>query len=262
MAWSGSPIAVSPAPSPLISRSSSYWAGSMSWYSSTLIRGQRARSPAAASGSSRSTAAASSTRPSKSTRSRSASALRSAGSASAISLRPSRPDPATSVATCSAVASSATLNRGESPAASWCSRRIRRPRPWNVVTAGWPSEQRAASRSCISWGARRESATPLRRGAAGGAWNPGPFGTLVFDAGQAEQGHLVQLVRLEQADRAVLAVVARVPDDLAAAQPGDGLAEQRPAHPAYIVDRDVAQDTQLGSERGDQPPDLAVHLLA
>jgi hypothetical protein len=38
----------------------------------------------------------------------------------------------------------------------------------------------------------------------------------------------VQFVRLEQADRAVLAVVPGVPDDLAAAQPGDALTEQRP----------------------------------
>ena len=114
-----------------------------------------------------------------------------------------------------------------------------------------PVQQRSGRRGGMKRagevGGRRESATPLRRGAAGGAWNPGPFGTLVFDAGQAEQGHLVQFVRLEQADRAVLAVVARVPDDLAAAQPGDGLAEQRPAHSAYVVDRDVAQDAQLGS---------------
>src|ERR1700750_1352357 len=52
MAWSGSPIAVSPGPSPLISRSSSYWTGSMSWYSSTLTWGQRARRPGAVSRSS------------------------------------------------------------------------------------------------------------------------------------------------------------------------------------------------------------------
>ena len=88
-----------------------------------------------------------------------------------------------------------------------------------------------------------------RRGAGGGAGWPDPFGVLILlpGAGQAEQGHLVQFVRLEQADRAVLAVVPRVPDDLAAAQPGDALAEQRAAHPAHVVERDVAQDAQLGS---------------
>ena len=162
MAWSGSPIAVSPAPSPVSARSRSYCTGSMSWYSSTLTNGHRARSPAAIPGSPASSAADSSASPSKSTRPRAISSPRSAGrpSGSSASLRPSRSDPVSSAATRTSAASSATPNEGGSPAASGCSPRIRRPRPWNVVTVSssagpastWP---RPASRSRISWAARR-----------------------------------------------------------------------------------------------------------
>src|SRR5215471_19097636 len=47
MAWSGSPMTVSPVPSPLSRRSSAYWLASMSWYSSTLISRQRSCSASA-----------------------------------------------------------------------------------------------------------------------------------------------------------------------------------------------------------------------
>ena len=40
-------MTVSPEPSPLSRRSRAYWLASMSWYSSTLTSGQRARNPAA-----------------------------------------------------------------------------------------------------------------------------------------------------------------------------------------------------------------------
>ena len=72
----------------------------------------------------------------------------------------------------------------------------------------------------------------------------------------------VQFIRLEQPDGAVLAVVARVPDHLAPAQPGDALGEQRTAGPAQVIERDLAQDAQLRPQRGDQPAHLAGHLLA
>ena len=72
-----------------------------------------------------------------------------------------------------------------------------------------------------------------------------------------------QFTRLEQPDQAVLAVVTRgIPDDLAAPQPGDALAEQRPARAAEVIQRSLAQDGQLRSERGDQPADPAGDLLA
>ena len=125
-------------------------------------------------------------------------------------------------------------------------------------------EKRAGRRSPVG---RRSRGVLIRSRRAGrGAGKPAPFGIIgLLGGGRAvhrEQGHAVQLVRPEQADRAVLAVVTRVPDDLAAAQPGDALAEQRPAGPAQVVERDVAQDAQLGSERGHQLADRAGHLLA
>ncbi len=140
MAWSGSPITVRPVPSPASSRSSVYCAASMSWYSSTLIRGQRSRSRAATAGAPSSTATASSIRPSKSTRSRAArpwrSSSRRCGSAAAPAsrARPPRGDPASSVATSSTACSSATVKSAASPASSCCSRKIISPSPWNVVT--------------------------------------------------------------------------------------------------------------------------------
>jgi hypothetical protein len=135
--------------------------------------------------------------------------------------------------------------------------------PSAMAAARWSSSSPSSSVPVVAGaGTAGLASARLGAGAGRGAGEPGPFGSLVFGAGQAEQGHLVQLVRLEQADRAVLAVVPGVPDDLAAAQPGDALAEQRSAHPAHVVERDVAQDAQLGSQRGDQPPDLAGHLLA
>ena len=95
---------------------------------------------------------------------------------------------------------------------------------------------------------------------------PAPFGFILGrgrrQAGHREQRRARQFTRLEQPDRAVLAVVTRVPDDLAAPQPGDALAEQRPARTAQVIERDLAQDAQLRPERGDQPADLADHLLA
>ena len=132
---------------------------SMSWYSSTLMYGHRARSPAAMAGVPASSAADISVRPSKSTRPRRTSSCRRASlpSGSPASCRPSRSDPVSSAATRSRAASSATSNRSGSPASAWYSRRIRRPRPWNVVTVSSPARlaPSPARRSRISWAARR-----------------------------------------------------------------------------------------------------------
>jgi hypothetical protein len=136
----------------------------MSWYSSTLISGQRLRSDSATSGSAASRAAGSSMRPSRSTRSREPRALvsfsRVTGSpaASASSRLPAAADPASSAATSSSSVSSATRNPVASPASSWCSRRIIRPSPCRVVTVtrrSAPAGSLAVSRACISSAARR-----------------------------------------------------------------------------------------------------------
>ena len=112
---------------------------------------------------------------------RAAPAAPSGSSASpASSLRPSRSDPVSSAATRSRAASSATPNRGGSPAASWCSRRIRRPRPWNVVTVSSAGSSRAA--------AARQPGQPvphlLRR-------PPGERDGQELPGGQAQLGDLV-----------------------------------------------------------------------
>src|ERR1035438_8114016 len=106
-----------------MARSRVYCTGSMSWYSSTLTRGQRARRPAATARFSLSRAAGISTRLSKSTRSRAARCWRRAWLASgssgtaASSLRASRSEPVSSVAAARRVASSARANWGGTPTA-------------------------------------------------------------------------------------------------------------------------------------------------
>jgi hypothetical protein len=72
----------------------------------------------------------------------------------------------------------------------------------------------------------------------------------------------VPFIRLEQPDGAVLPVVAGLPDHLAPPQPADAFGEPGAAHPAQVLERDLAQDAQLRSERGHQPAQLAGHLLA
>ena len=110
--------------------------------------------------------------------------------------------------------------------------------------------------------------TPARGQPVRGLRHHGPFGRILFFPGRGglgghgEQRRPVQFARLEQPDGAVLAVVARVRDHLAPAQPGDALAEPRTAGPGQVIERDLAQDAQLRPERGDQPAHLAGHLLA
>ena len=156
-------MTVSPEPSPLSRRSRAYWLASMSWYSSTLTSGQRARNPAASAGSSPSNLTGRSTRPSKSTRSQVARALRNSArrsgsaAAAASSWRAPRCEPAISVATPSRAGSSAMPKSGVRPARAACSRRITRPSPWKVVTVSRPACAgiSLSRRSRISRAARR-----------------------------------------------------------------------------------------------------------
>ena len=69
----------------------------------------------------------------------------------------------------------------------------------------------------------------------------------------APAGQPLELVVLEQADDAVFAVIAGVADDVAAAQPGDRLGEQRRAGTRDVLDRHRLQDRKLRAEPGDQP---------
>ncbi len=132
----------------------------MSWYSSTLMCGHRARSPAAMAGVLAEQRRGHLGEAVEVDQARAASSCRSASLPVRVTrerLRPSRSDPVSSAATRSRAASSATSNRSGSPASAWCSRRIRRPRPWNVVTVISPARPAPspASRSRISWAARR-----------------------------------------------------------------------------------------------------------
>ena len=71
----------------------------------------------------------------------------------------------------------------------------------------------------------------------------------------------VQFPTAEQADRAVLAVVAGVLDHLAAAQPGHGFAEQTAAGPAHLGDGRLAQDREFRAQRGDEPAYFGADFL-
>jgi len=66
---------------------------------------------------------------------------------------------------------------------------------------------------------------------------------------------------VEEADRAVYAVVAGVPSDIAAAQPGDGLHDGGRRLRGELVQRHVAEDGQFRAEALDQGGDLGGHRL-
>ena len=57
-----------------------------------------------------------------------------------------------------------------------------------------------------------------------------------------------QLVRLEQPDDAILAVIASVADHLAGAQPRHGFGEHGRIRPRNILERDGLQNVELGAE--------------
>jgi len=57
-----------------------------------------------------------------------------------------------------------------------------------------------------------------------------------------------QLVRLEQPDDAVFAVIAGVADDLAGAQPRHGFGKHGRIRPRNILERDGLQNVELGAE--------------
>ena len=74
--------------------------------------------------------------------------------------------------------------------------------------------------------------------------------------GQVEQRGAGQLVRFEQPDRPVHAVVPGLAAHLAAAQPGDRLRDHRRRARRQVVERHVAEDGQLRAEPLDHGADL------
>lgn len=64
----------------------------------------------------------------------------------------------------------------------------------------------------------------------------------------AARGAAPQLIRLEQPDDAVFAVIAGVADHLAGAQPRHGFGEHGRIRPRNILERHGLQNVELGAE--------------
>ena len=134
------------------------------------------------------------------------------------------------------------------PAQHRLERLVRRRRSaGELAAARLRPARRVAGRRRRGRGARGR----LRRGGAAAAGS-------VEQRVRRRRPQVGELLRLEEPDHAVLAVVAGR-THLAAAQPADRLARsQLAAGPADLVQRHVLQDLQLRPERGDQPAHLGL----
>jgi hypothetical protein len=92
------------------------------------------------------------------------------------------------------------------------------------------------------------------------AWHRYPPGRNRFEQ-HLSGGRPLGFFRREQPDRAVHTIETGLGADLAPAEPGNRLGEQRATDPGDLVRRYLAENDQLRPERADQPAHLAGHPL-